>query len=259
VIQNCHKPVFCVFLLCWFFNAGALFLTRKGFIPEAHAGLALAMTATTLVGLARRLPMQNVITAALAIAVMAAAFLAFGVHTGLPFGAFEFRSEAEPLIFGVPLLLPAYWVALAICARGCARLPLRPWRKTNHYGYWMIGLSLIILLFQITSAEPLLGHHAHYWNWRTRPGTFTWYGMPWSNWLGCAASFLVMYLLATPWLINKQPVKQPVDWHPLVVWTLLETYFAMANFLNGDQAATVAGVSSGVILLLCAIPGSRQP
>jgi hypothetical protein len=70
--------------------------------------------------------------------------------------------------------MPIYWAALAICARGCSRLPLRPWRKTNHYGYWMIGLSLIILLFQITSAEPVLGQHAHYWGWKTRPGAFTW-------------------------------------------------------------------------------------
>jgi hypothetical protein len=83
--------------------------------------------------------------------------------------------------------------------------------------------------------------------------------MPWSNWLGCGVSFFMMYALATPWLINKQPVKQPVDWHPLVVWTLLETYFALANLLDGNRVAAVTGVSSGTILLLFAMRGSRQP
>lgn len=213
------------------------------------------MAATSLVGLACRLPAQNVVTAGVIITSISFCLLAFGRQTGIPFGAFDFARVGEFRIVGVPLLLPIYWTALAISARGFSRLPLRPWRKTNHYGYWMIGLSLIIVLLVITTAEPLLAQQAHYWVWKTRPGSWTWHGMPWSNWLGCAVGFFAIYLFATPWLINKQPVKQPVDWHPMIIVILLEIYFAAANLQAGNMGAVVLGCCGTTILTIFAIRG----
>ncbi|MDB6038838.1 MAG: rane protein [Verrucomicrobiales bacterium] len=226
-------------------------------MPEAHAVLAITMAATSLIGLARRLPAQNVVTAAAIITSISLCILAFGRQTGIPFGAFDFARAVEFRVLGVPPVLPIYWTALAICARGFARLPLRPWRKTNHYGYWMIALSLIIVLFIVTSAEPVLGERAHYWIWKTKPRSWTWHGMPWSNWLGCAVSFFAIYLFATPWLINKQPVKQPVDWHPMLMVILLEIYFAAANLQAGNGGAAAMGSCGMIILVFFAIRGGR--
>jgi uncharacterized membrane protein len=257
VAQACHTPLFSAFLLCWGFNFAALFVTQSRSMPVAHAFLAITMAATSLIGLARRLPAQNVVTAAAIITSISFCLLAFGRKTGIPFGAFDFARGSEFRVLGVPIVLPIYWTALAICARGFSRLPLRPWRKTNHYGYWMIGLSLIIVLFVITTAEPWLAEQAHYWIWWTKPGSWTWHGMPWSNWLGCALVFFAIYLLATPWLINKQLVKQPVDWHPLIIVILLEIYLAAANLQAGNSGAVALGSCGTILLTLFAIRGGR--
>ena len=142
MIQHWESLVFTAFLLCWVFNFATLFFTKHRFIPIAHAGLAASLAAAVLVGLRRRLPFQNVVAVALVMVAISFAWLAFAQQTG----AFELSLAIKFRIFGVPLILPIYWTALAICAREFSRLALRSWRNHIRYGYWLIALSVLSVL-----------------------------------------------------------------------------------------------------------------
>jgi hypothetical protein len=41
------------------------------------------------------------------------------------------------------------------------------------------------------------------------------------NFLGWAVTSLLILAFVTPALINKKPVRQPLDYHPLMMWLLL--------------------------------------
>ena len=101
--------------------------------PEWPYALLLSLaTASTIVALLRRLPLQNVLWATLIIAVIGGAAQSLGEITGMPFGPFMFGPKAGPKLFKtLPWAVPLLWVFAILNSRGVARLILRPWRKTK--------------------------------------------------------------------------------------------------------------------------------
>ena len=65
----------------------------------------------------------------------------------------------------VPWPLPLLWVVLVINARGVGRLVMRPWRKTNFYGFWVIGLTCLLVLAFDLGLEPFAVEVKGYWLW----------------------------------------------------------------------------------------------
>jgi len=89
-----------------------------------------------------------------------------------------------------------------------------------------------------SSAEPPFATRVrHYWFWESHRDIPSWYSAPWVNFLGWFVATLGILAFATPWLINKQPVKQPTDYHPLTLWVLLNIYFATGNVLEQQWLA----------------------
>ena len=108
--------------------------------------LLLATAGTLLVGLARRLPLQNVVVSVVLIAGISGLTTAVSARTGIPFGPRAFSEPAGPTIGEtVPWFIPPLWTAIIVSSRGVARLMARPWRKTNYYGFWVIGLTAAVM------------------------------------------------------------------------------------------------------------------
>ena len=84
-----------------------------------------------------------------------------------------------------------------------------------------------------------------------------WYSAPWVNSLGWFVTALGILAFTTPWLINKQPVKQPTDYHPLVIWLLLNLYFATGNALQHLWFAVLFALVANVIATIYAVRGAR--
>jgi uncharacterized membrane protein len=255
-----HKPVFILFLLVWLVN-WVLLLLRIELPREARwieALLPLFAAATTLLGLSRRLPLQNVIMAAFLIAGISSGITAVGALSGVPFGPVVYGESLGENLFGVvPWTLPLLWVVLIINGRGVARLMMRPWRKTNYYGFWVIGLTCLLAAVFDLGFEPFAVKVKGYWLWQTGSSVLSWYSAPWVNFLGWFVTALGILAFTIPWLINKQPIKQPIDYHPLAVWLLLNSWVATGN--AGDQlwlAAGVALVGNGIAAFY-AIRGAR--
>lgn len=222
-------------------------------LPDAcwPDGLLLVLAAaTTLASLARHLPAQNVVLAAVAIGGFAGMAETLNALTGIPFGPLVYNTEnfGRPLFNLLPWPVPLIWVVAILNCRGVARLILRPWRQRASYGFWVIGLTVLMVVLFDCSLEPYATAIQHYWSWKPTRISSDWYTSPWVNFLGWAVTTLVILLFVTPALINKSPLKAPPTYEPLLIWQLLGLLFLtgaashrlwMAVSLDASQIAPV--------------------
>src|SRR5437867_3457664 len=125
-----HKPVFIAFLVS-FLAAWIALLLGIRFGPLEILLWFMAAT-TSVVGLARRLPEQNIAVSAALIGAISLGISVVGEKTGVPFGRRTYTPTLGAKILAVPWSLPLLWLVVVVNARGVARLILRPWRKTNY-------------------------------------------------------------------------------------------------------------------------------
>ena len=227
----CQKAAFLIFLLVWALNATLLALRiDTGSSQWAETLLLLSAVVSSLLTLARRLPLQNVVMTAVLVASISSVIFSVAVLSGIPLGPLTYLESFGLKLFGVlPWPIPLIWIVVLINARGVARLIMRPWRKTNYYGFWVIGLAcLLVVLFDL-SLEPFAVYTKQFWLWHTPKWVWAWHTAPWVNFLGWFVTALGILAFTTPWLINKQPVKQPMDYQPLILWLLLNGWMIAGN------------------------------
>jgi uncharacterized membrane protein len=207
----------------------------------------LLAVATTLTALARQLPAQNVALAATLIGVIAGAAQTLGALTAIPFGPYVYGGQFGPLLFyPLPWAAPLLWVVAILNSRGVARLIMRPWRKTRAYGIWVVGLTTVLVVLLDFGLEPVATLVKHYWFWNPTKLALTYYGAPGVNFVGWAVTALLILAFATPSLISKKHGRQPVAYHPLLIWLLLE--FLLASGAAAHQLWPAA--------FLCLVPAS---
>ncbi len=255
--QAIHKPVFIVFLAIFALEWVRLLL---GMADDQVWTLLLfwaLAAATSLVGLARRLTGQNVLASATLITLLSFGIELISDRTGIPFGPRVYTDAAGPKVLAVPLVIPLLWLTVIVSTRGVARLILRPWRKTTYYGFWVIGLACLLAVGLDVGLEPFASRVTRCWFWHTLPNVRNWYSAPWAHFLGWGVTTLGILGFTTPWLINKQPVKEPTDYHPLAIWLLLNLCFATGNAANRMWLALGATAVGCVVATVYAIRGAR--
>lgn len=215
----------------------ALVLTVARTTPAApwQLGLLLGLAViSTLVSLGRALQFQNVLTVAGLITGIGGIVQAVAAATSIPFGPLIFTDNlGERLFDTLPWTAPLLWVVILLNCRGVARLILRPWRKVHGYGYRVMGLTCLLTVQFVLGLEPFATRVHRFWIWRVAGEHATWFGAPWVNFLGWAATAMLLLLATTPWLINKQPGRRrPPDFHPLLVWLALNLFLATTLALH---------------------------
>ena len=190
--------------------------------------LVVLATASVLASLARQLPGQNVMLAAILIAFIGGAAQCLGAWTAIPFGPYVYTEDIGQQLFNpLPWAIPLLWITAILASRGVARLALRPWRKTSNYGFRLIGLTTLLVVLLDLGLEPFAVRVKHFWLWNPTKLKLDWYGAPWINSFGWAVTTLLILGFATPSLINKKPGPQPPpDYAPLAVWLLINLLFA---------------------------------
>jgi uncharacterized membrane protein len=226
-------------------------------LPEAW--LLLFATGSTLAALARQLPAQNVILAALITALIGGAAHLLGVKSGIPFGPILFGSEAGLKLFGtLPWIMPLLWVVAVLNSRGVARLVLRPWRKVRAYGFWLMGLTALFTMLFDGALEPFAARIKHYWVWTAGGLSLTPHGTPVSNPAGWFIVTLLILAFATPVLINKQLSKRSApDFHPLAIWLGGILLFGVASALHGFWLASATDAVVCPVPAVFAIRGGK--
>ncbi len=115
-----------------------------------------------------------------------------------------------------------------------AQLLLRPWRRAARYGWWLIGISsLLVVIFQ-SGMEPLAMASV-------------------SCFAGWFLVALASLFLATPWLIDKRGAEVTPDFQPLWVWLLLNFWLAAGNLAHQQWTAVVLSLVCNVLIVASAI------
>ena len=221
--------------------SGSLLPRKAG---NLEALLLISATACTLTSLSRRLPGQNVLLAAVIIAVLGGAVHALGVSASLPFGPFTYTRSAGLQMFNVlPWTIPLLWVVVILNSRGVARLMMRPWRKMRAYGFWVIGLTAVLCVLFDLGLEPFATLVRHFWLWDQTRLSLDWYGTPITNFVGWFVTSLLILAFASPSLVNKQPSRKSwPNYHPLMVWVLLNLLF-VASFIHNQNPESPGAIA----------------
>jgi uncharacterized membrane protein len=197
--------------------------------------------------------------AAVIIAFLAGAVQTLGALTAIPFGPYVYTAKIGQGLFGpLPWVVPLVWITVILASRGVARLMLRPWRRTQTYGFRLIGLTILLVVLLDVGLEPFATRVKHFWLWNPTKLNFDWYSAPWINFLGWALTTLLILAFATPSLINKKPRPQPPpDYTPLIVWLLLSFLFATGAAVHQlwPALALISLISVGVTVF--AMRGAR--
>jgi uncharacterized membrane protein len=251
-----HKPVWILFLVLY--AAVLVCSILRISIPPMELLLLLCSSGSLLIGMARRLPIQNVIGAGFLVSALAITILSVGSITGVPFVPIRFTLNGGLDLFGsVPLFIPFLWITVILSSRGVARLIARPWRKGGSYGFWVIGLTVLLCLVFDLALEPYASFARKFWVWKISSRVWNWYGTPWSNFLGWGITALGILIVGTPWFINKQPIKQPTDYHPLTIWMMLTIYLAVQHALDQRWLALFVPVPFQLAAVCFAVKGGR--
>ena len=253
----CHW--FCVFLLAIVASWEVVsFFCPLGFQGTLDAAFISLATIGTLVALWRQLPLQNIVVAALAIAVIGGGLSALGVRTALPFGPFIYGAPFGPQIFKtLPWAMPLLWVVIVLNSRGVARMILRPWRKNKKYGFRAIALAGILVLLFDVALEPFATLVKHYWRWVPTAIPVTWEGAALVNFLSWGFIAVLMLLFVTPVLISKKPrPKSGPDYHPLCLWLGGLIIFATGCTVHGFWLPVIVDAAIGIVTAIFAIRGA---
>src|SRR4051812_39190881 len=101
-VQILHLVTFAAFLICVALWCDSLLNFLSPSVARwTEALLPVLSLATTLMGLARTLPVQNVISAAIIISLLSSLVQTVGVKTGIPFGPYAYTDNFGPFLFGV--------------------------------------------------------------------------------------------------------------------------------------------------------------
>jgi uncharacterized membrane protein len=247
------------FVVC---GAAWLLLLRQGLPPSSNliaALLPILAVVSTIAGLARALPLGNAVMTAVFVAVGSSVIQAFGVKTGIPFGAFAYTANLGPRMLSVlPWPAPLLWVVILLNSRSVARLVLRPSRNLRNPGLWTISLASLLAVAADLSLEPFAVNVGHFWTWRAPRGIPAWYTAPWFNFLGWGAAAFLVLAFATPWLINKRPGSERYTDHaPLALWLAVNLFLVVANASQGLQKAVVFGLVTSFVVAAFALRGAR--
>ena len=224
------------------------------------AVLVLTATLATLASLSRNLPGQKVLLVAISIGLLGGLAHGIGTRTAFPFGPFVYSEAAGPRFFNtLAWPLPLIWIIAILNARGVAKLVLRPWRRLRNYGFWVIGLTAMLVMLFDLALEPFAAHTHHFWLWLPTKFPLAWYGAPLVNFLGWLLTALLILAFTTPALTQKaaRSKKHRVDYHPLVVWLLAFILFAASAGRNQLWPAAGFCVLTGIATALFAVRGAR--
>lgn len=237
-----HQGALALFVLLAASELAVNVLGLRGTALAAGVGAALfpAAAFSSLCGLARRLPVQNVVMIGFGVAGLATAALAFAASSGFPFGLIQFRDQLGfKLLRYVPWPLPFLWITVVVTCRGMARLLLRPFRRTTYYGFWVIGAASVLAVGFDLALEPYAVSVRDWWGWDPTTRSLRWHEAPWVNFPGWLVSHALILAFVTPWMLNKQAVRQPVDLHPLALWSILMALMAAGSLTRGLWGAAL--------------------
>jgi uncharacterized membrane protein len=258
--KRVHFIFFALFLVVFLLVWARLWLPYpvlgQGRWPDGM--LVVLAAGTTLASLTRRLPGQNVMLASFIIALIGGVAHTVGALTAVPFGPIVYTDRIGQRLFDpLPWAVPLLWLVAILNSRGVARLILRPWRQTRAYGFWLLGLTVALVVLLDLALEPYATQVKEFWRWQPTKLPLDWYTAPLVNFFAWAVTALLILAFATPSLLNKKPVKSPPDYYSLAVWLLLNLLFLTGAAVHHLRVASAVILAQSIIVAGYALRGAR--
>lgn len=186
-------------------------------LPWAMAGLSLG------VGLARQLPVQNVVMAAMGcISLTASASLLLALTGNLDTGG----------VLALKLFRSALvWLTVSIVSIGTARFLLRPLLGGANRGFGVLGMAMFLMVSLLSQICGCFGPHEASGLSEPPPEDLLGVQIGWMSALTATFVSLAHLAFMVPLLQSKRPTREPADSHPLVVliagflWLISNRYF----------------------------------
>ena len=223
--------------------------------------LLLSAAASTLLSLCSQLPAQNVILAAAVVwGVTGLVHWVNGVAS-VPLGPLTYHTQnvGRYMVPPLPWSVPVLWVISILNARGIARLILRPKRGTSHYGFWVLGVTVLLVIAFELAFQPFATQIKQYWSWTVTKLPWDYYSAPLSAFFGSGVMTFLILLFVTPALINKNPKPIAPSFHPLFVWTSLNALFLLGAAVAHLTAAPILmAIQLTVVVGLAVLGGYKS-
>jgi uncharacterized membrane protein len=227
--------------------------------PLLYPALVALAAAASMATLARQIPLQSVLTVAAITALIGGAAHFSSAKSFIPFGPIVFKPSMGQADLGfIPLTMPLLWIVAVYNARGVMRLILRPWRKTKKYGWWLMGLTGVLVVAFDAALEPFATRVKQLWFWEPTKIPINWQGASPMNFVGWFFVTLLILAFTTPWLIKKNPsrTKGP-DYQPLIMWLGALLLFAVGSATAGLWLAVAIDATIAAITLFWAFRGAK--
>jgi uncharacterized membrane protein len=240
-------------------TALAAYLVPERAALEFEALLLILATVASLGALARQLPLQSVLFAALITAVIGSAAHGLSRETAIPLGPVSFGDAAGPKLFKtVPWCVSLFWVFAIFNSRGVARLILRPWRTARNYGFILIATTAGLALLFDLALEPYAYLH-HFWLWQPTKIHLTWYRATPLSFIGWTFVAMIILAVILPYLIRKQPGNPTApDWTPLMLWLGAVIFFGAGLAQAKFWPAVILNATVVALVLLFAWRGGKK-
>jgi hypothetical protein len=244
-----RQAVMVCFIVAWIGSVFALFPAPAS--PEYPAwpdGLLVGWAAVSAVlSLSRHLPAQNIVAVVGVVLIV----------TGGTFGNFALQSGAgASLIYGhqlgpafagrLPWILFPASLVMILTARGVALLMVRPRLGRGGYGIWLIGVTTLLVVSLAAGVELLAVQVKYYWRWENTGEPWNWNGLLWPALALWLITALAVQVLGLPWLVSKRPGVPEPDWHPLILWFLVNLWIVAGTSTRGwlQPAALTLGATA---------------
>ncbi|ROZ89085.1 carotenoid biosynthesis protein [Gordonia sp. OPL2] len=164
-----------------------------------------------------------------------------GVHTGFPFGSYDYTGTLGVELLDVPVVVPFAWIMMAWPALAVARRLTGPGRR------WA---TAVVGACALTAWDVFLDPQMvdqGYWRWHhpdpALPGVD---GIPLTNFAGWLLVSFVMIAM-----LDRLIGHRPVDALPIAVylWTYVSSVIAHALFFGRPPVALVGGVIMGLVAI----------
>jgi putative membrane protein len=173
-----------------------------------------------------------------------------GVHTGVPFGTYHYRSTLGPRVLGVPLTVALAWTMLAWPAALAARRLVTGFVARVIVGAWALAAWDLFLDPQMVSAGQ--------WHWRFPaphlPGVAS---VPLTNYAGWLFVTAVISL-ALQGILGSRTIEDDLLPVAIYLWTYAASVLALAAFLGLGGAAAWGALGMGVVAVPLALSLARR-
>ena len=254
--QTARQVFWCLFLLTFVVVWTGLWLPL---LPEIKGqwldGLLLILAlAATLTQLARELPGQNVLQAAIIISASSTLVQILGSWTGFKPECFAIQNTIDSSRWSY-WAGPMLWIVLMLTSRGTARLILSRWRTHPNYGYRLLGSTVGLMLLMELGLQVFATQVRAYWTWAPFGGQRGWHSSL-CHFVGFTLIAFFILLAVTPVLIDKkphppQPQSSGADGRLLALWLMVSVLFLTSLALHQVWfAAGLTGIGAVVVVLL---------